>query len=111
MIFMIEAQIEYILKGASRRCAPRALASRRFGREAQRRYNDAIQSKLDRTVWARGGCSSWYKTRTGKITALWPGFMWQFARMMQTFDVDAYALEPRTETAAGSVTEQVGSTA
>jgi cation diffusion facilitator CzcD-associated flavoprotein CzcO len=111
MIFMIEAQIEYILKGIqAMRDQGAGVAEVR--REAQRRYNDAIQERLDRTVWARGGCSSWYKTKTGKITTLWPGFMWQFSRMMQTFDAGSYVLEPRASTAVGDgAREQIGSPA
>jgi cation diffusion facilitator CzcD-associated flavoprotein CzcO len=96
MIFMIESQIEYILKGIEAMNA-RSAGVTEVRREAQRRYNDAIQEKLERTVWARGGCQSWYKTRTGKITALWPGFMWQFRRMMRSFDAGAYVFEPRAE--------------
>jgi cation diffusion facilitator CzcD-associated flavoprotein CzcO len=91
MIYMIEAQIQYILQGILKMRA-RGFDTVEVKREAQRSYNDDLQKKLDKTVWSRGGCSSWYKTKTGKITTLWPGFMWQFQRLLRDFDLDAYAL-------------------
>jgi cation diffusion facilitator CzcD-associated flavoprotein CzcO len=99
MIFMIEAQIEYILRGLE------ALRSRRLHLAevlpaAQRRYNEELHARLAKTVWTTGGCSSWYKTRAGKNTTLWPGFMWQFARMMRDFDAASYVLEEPSAPAA-----------
>jgi hypothetical protein len=50
----------------------------------------------------RGGCSSWYIDRTGRITTLWPGFTWGFRRRTARFDPDDYLLEtgvPRPEPA------------
>jgi hypothetical protein len=47
-------------------------------------YNHALQERMKRTVWATGGCTSWYQSRSGRITTLWPGsaiaFRWQTRR-------------------------------
>jgi hypothetical protein len=47
--------------------------------EAQRAFNDTLQRMLAGTVW-QSGCHSWYQTRRGKNTALWPGFTFDFRR-------------------------------
>ncbi|MDT8409907.1 MAG: NAD(P)/FAD-dependent oxidoreductase [Wenzhouxiangellaceae bacterium] len=90
VIVMIEAQIKFIL---------RALAERRQGRfevlevdpKAQKSYNDWIQRKLSGTVWNSGGCSSWYlHPDSGRNTTLWPGFTWQYMRMLRRFNPKAF---------------------
>jgi hypothetical protein len=37
------------------------------------RFNKELRRKLDKTVWATG-CTSWYKTDSGKITNNWSDF-------------------------------------
>ncbi|MFO0619630.1 MAG: NAD(P)/FAD-dependent oxidoreductase [Polyangiaceae bacterium] len=89
MITMIEAQIEYIV-GALEHMRARNVKLLEVKAEDQRAYNAAIHARLERTVWATGGCVSWYRTRSGKNTTLWPGFMVEFQRQMKTFDPRAY---------------------
>lgn len=89
MITMIEAQIEYIV-GALGHMRERGVASLEVKPEDQRAYNDAIHARLEKTVWATGGCVSWYRTRSGKNTTLWPGFMYEFKKQMRAFDDAAY---------------------
>ncbi|HMN52740.1 MAG TPA: NAD(P)/FAD-dependent oxidoreductase [Sphingopyxis sp.] len=70
-ILMIEAQAEHIVRAlrwmrrsgatAIEVSAARAAA---FDRDTQRR--------LRTSVWARGGCQSWYQDLTGRVVALWP---------------------------------------
>jgi hypothetical protein len=45
----------------------------------QRAFNDSLQAQLQRTVWT-SGCHSYYQTRSGKVTSLWPGFTFTFRR-------------------------------
>jgi hypothetical protein len=40
-------------------------------------------------VWATG-CRSWYRHRSGKITALWPGFTFGFRRALRGIDPADY---------------------
>ncbi|MBN3852959.1 NAD(P)/FAD-dependent oxidoreductase [Paraburkholderia sp. Ac-20340] len=78
MIYMIESQIRYIaacIRVLKRRGA-RTMSVRP---DVQRAFNDALQSQLKRTVWT-SGCHSWYQTRSGKVTSLWPGFTFTFRR-------------------------------
>ena len=104
MIYMIEAQIAYILS-ALEKMRERGVHAAEVRLDVQQRYNDEIQGRLAKTVWATGGCQSWYRTRTGKNTTLWPGFMWQFQSMMRDFDADAYTLEAARPDAVDSKTD------
>ena len=77
VVFMAEAQIDYVLR------ALRLLAGRRAGSVAvrgsvQRRYNEEIQGRLAGTVWNTGGCRSWYLDRNGVNRALWPTYTWRY---------------------------------
>jgi len=47
--------------------------------EAMEAHNRALQERLSTTVWA-GPCSSWYKTPSGHISAIWPGFTREYVR-------------------------------
>lgn len=78
VIYMIESQIRYIAdcirtlgRNGARTMAVRA--------DVQRTYNDGLQRDLARTVW-QSGCRSWYQTKSGRNTAIWPGFTFSFRR-------------------------------
>jgi cation diffusion facilitator CzcD-associated flavoprotein CzcO len=90
MILMIEAQITYILD-ALRQLERRGAAAFDVRPEAQAAYNDALQKRLTKTIWAVGGCNSWYQDqKTGKIPALWPGSTIEFRRRLSRFDTASY---------------------
>jgi cation diffusion facilitator CzcD-associated flavoprotein CzcO len=99
MIVMIESQIAYI-------CAAIETMSREHLKfvdvrpGAQARYNTRIHARLANTVWA-SGCKSWYRTRSGKNTTLWPGFTFDFRRRTRRFDPGAYELVPLRNPAMG----------
>ncbi|KAJ3034960.1 hypothetical protein HDV00_004501 [Rhizophlyctis rosea] len=40
--------------------------------EAESKYFEGIQEVLKDSVWAKGGCSSWYMNSQGQVTVLWP---------------------------------------
>jgi cation diffusion facilitator CzcD-associated flavoprotein CzcO len=85
VIGIIEAQTRYILAAVaalSRR--PEAVLEPRV--EVQRDYNRWLQARLARTVWNTGGCASWYLTRSGINTTLWPDFSAVFYRRLGRFD-------------------------
>ena len=81
VIAISEAQADYILPfiemyrdGKARRIEASL--------EATQKYNDAMRKIAKGTVWARGGCTSWYIDKTG-LPAIWP----------DTFSVYKHALE------------------
>jgi cation diffusion facilitator CzcD-associated flavoprotein CzcO len=88
MIFMIESQIAYIL-GALRTMRAKNLRMVDVRADVQRAYNARLQERLAKTVW-NSGCQSWYLTREGKNTTLWPGFTVEFRLRTRRFDAERY---------------------
>ncbi|MBW0448195.1 NAD(P)/FAD-dependent oxidoreductase [bacterium M00.F.Ca.ET.228.01.1.1] len=90
MVFMIESQVEYILRALKTMQSQRAEAIE-VRPQVEHAYNQQIQQKLGRAIWSTGGCKSWYlDPRTGKNTTLWPGFAYRFRQATSTFSMDDY---------------------
>lgn len=89
MILMMEAQFAYVLD-ALRTMKAEGLASVEVRMEVQRRFNQELQARLARTVWNTGGCVSWYRTRSGRNTTLWPGTTLEFRRRTRRFVAAEY---------------------
>ncbi len=77
MIYMIESQVNFIVDSVKKLAAKKA-SWMNVKPEVQTRYNAELQAKLKTTVWQSGGCKSWYQTKSGKNTAIWPGFTFTF---------------------------------
>jgi cation diffusion facilitator CzcD-associated flavoprotein CzcO len=93
MVFVIESQLAYVMS------AVRTMHVHRYGtveprRDAQDDWNASLQRRMARTVWSRGGCSSWYVDAHGRNTTLWPRSTFTFRRHLSTFDVAAYDVSP-----------------
>ena len=76
LVFMIEAQVHYILQ-----CL-RELGARRarwldVDAQAQARFNERVQKALAGTVWS-SGCRSWYQQDDGRNVAIWPWSTWRY---------------------------------
>jgi cation diffusion facilitator CzcD-associated flavoprotein CzcO len=94
VVYMIESQIAYVLD-ALRAMDSGGIKQIEVRAEAQKRFNERLQQRLQRTVWQRDGCSSWYRHPvSGRNVALWPGFTWRFRQETRQFDPDAYHLSP-----------------
>ncbi len=92
LVFMIEAQIGYIMRCLSWMREHR-LKSLEVRAEAQGSFNRDLQERMTRTVWV-SGCRSWYQDRSGTVTALWPGLtvdFWRRARRPKRSDFNAIA--------------------
>jgi cation diffusion facilitator CzcD-associated flavoprotein CzcO len=102
MVFMIESQVEYVLRGLKTMQAERAAAIE-VRPHVERVYNENLQKKLGRAIWSTGGCTSWYLDPvSGKNTTLWPGFAYRFRQATRTFRMDdylVYATAAQTATA------------
>jgi cation diffusion facilitator CzcD-associated flavoprotein CzcO len=77
MIYMIESQVNFIVDSIKKLSAKKATWMN-VKKDVQISYNAELQQKLKTTVWQSGGCKSWYQTRSGKNTAIWPGFTFTF---------------------------------
>ena len=91
VVFMIEAQIAYVMKALD------ALEAYDGGavevrRAAQDAYNAELQTQLETTVWNQGGCRAWYRDASGKNFTLWPTHTFTFKKQMSRFDGAAYEL-------------------
>ena len=79
IVFMIEAQVRYILS-ALELLTRKKLRAIEVRRDIQQIFNEQMSERFKQTVWVSDGspwrkpCRSWYKTATGRLTALWPGF-------------------------------------
>ena len=93
---MIEAQYNYFFDYL-RLIEQRNAAFLDVRPAAQTAFNDEVQRKLGRTVWQAGGCRSWYQTRTGKNTTLWPGSTVGYRFQTRKVDEAAFAAIGRNE--------------
>jgi cation diffusion facilitator CzcD-associated flavoprotein CzcO len=91
MVFMIEAQINY-LRDALETMDRSGAAEIEVRRDAYDAYNAHLQSRLERTVWNTGGCSSWYLDANGRNATIWPDFTFRFWQQTRRFDAPAYEL-------------------
>jgi len=95
VIFMLEAQVRYVLDGleAMERTGAGVLEVRS---EVEARFNQHLQRRLARTVWA-SGCRSWYLDASGRNVTLWPGFTveyWWRTRRFRLRDYQAPESSP-----------------
>jgi cyclohexanone monooxygenase len=88
LIYMIEAQIEYILSSIKTMRA-RGIKLIDVKKHAQDRYNARLHARFPRTVWS-SGCVSWYRTASGKNTTLWPGFTFEYRLRTRRFSTRPY---------------------
>jgi len=98
LVFMIEAQIAYVM-GALRAMAARGAATVEVRPDTFEAYNAELQSKMQHTVWNTGGCASWYLDAEGRNTTLWPDFTWKFRQRTRRFDAEHYEFNRPAEPA------------
>jgi cation diffusion facilitator CzcD-associated flavoprotein CzcO len=72
IIFMIECQVGYAVQCIREILKP-GNSWLDVRREVMDRYNRELQTALGKTAWT-AGCSSWYKTASGKVVNNWSGF-------------------------------------
>ncbi|MDD3763021.1 MAG: NAD(P)/FAD-dependent oxidoreductase [Nevskiales bacterium] len=76
IIFMIEAQVRYILD-CMRQLDERGATYLDVKPEVQRKFNDEVQANMKHTVWSTG-CQSWYQSADGVNFTIWPWSTWRF---------------------------------
>jgi cation diffusion facilitator CzcD-associated flavoprotein CzcO len=90
IIFMIEAQVDYLVK-AMQALKSRGAKALEIKPDAFARFNTQLQKDLTETSWA-GSCSSWYKTASGKITNNWSGDTKTYRQMTAEPALEDYEL-------------------
>lgn len=83
-LFLIESQMRYIMS-----CITQVKQRNRqvieVKEQAEQKYTDHIHHEMTKTVWQNGGCNSWYKSKSGKVIAMFPGFSFTFRRWTKNF--------------------------
>jgi cation diffusion facilitator CzcD-associated flavoprotein CzcO len=89
IVYMLESQIRYVVQAVRRLAAGAGTVT--VKPEVQRRYNDWVQQRITATVFDRG-CTSWYRTPSGRNTTNWPDFTFMYRARTRRFDEADYEL-------------------
>ncbi|MEH1130468.1 flavin-containing monooxygenase [Micromonospora sp. CPCC 206061] len=89
VVFMIEAQLNHILK-ALRHLDRHGISAIEPTPQAQQAFVSTVDRKMTGTVWLRGGCRSWYLDTNGRNSTIWPGYSWTFRMRTRRFDPADY---------------------
>jgi cyclohexanone monooxygenase len=89
VILYLEAATDYV-RDALRTMRRGGYAAVEPRASAQDRWNQDVGRRMRRTVWLRGGCTSWYLDAHGRNPISWPGSTISYKRAVRRFDVDAY---------------------
>lgn len=94
IIFMIEAQVHYIMECLKLE-RDRKADSIEVKREVQDAFNEGIYKSFKDTVWT-SGCTSWYQNADGGNFALWPHSTWKFWLDTRKVNVNNYIFSKAT---------------
>jgi cation diffusion facilitator CzcD-associated flavoprotein CzcO len=89
VIFMIEAQVHYVLESI-RAVRSRGAACLNVRPQVQASFNERVRQAFRGTVWSTG-CTSWYRQADGRNFSLWPWATWRY--WLRTRRVDAASYE------------------
>ncbi|MGL4231701.1 MAG: flavin-containing monooxygenase [Casimicrobium sp.] len=92
IIFMIEAQVHWIVEAIkyARRNGYRRIEVRD---DAQAACYECVQKQMKRTVWASGGCKSYYQATDGRIDTLWPNYTWKYWLFSRKFKASDFEFQ------------------
>ena len=79
-IFIMEAQSNYITECIAH-ILKNKLSTVEVKPEAEDKYTTMIHSEMKKTVWAKGGCHSWYQSKSGHVIAMFPGFSFSYRNL------------------------------
>ncbi len=91
MVFMIEAQVRYVLQAI--RLLHAGTPAVEVRPDVQDRFVSAVRDKLDSTVW-QSGCASWYLDERGRNTTIWPRFTFDYWWRTRQLDAGEYVVGP-----------------
>jgi cation diffusion facilitator CzcD-associated flavoprotein CzcO len=97
IIFILEAQVRYILSAI--RHLDRSGSDRvEVRRPVMQEFNERLQDALKTTMW-EGGCTSYFRSASGRITTQWPFPSWRYWALTRRFkpaDFDLTGSLPKT---------------
>jgi cation diffusion facilitator CzcD-associated flavoprotein CzcO len=86
-----EAQAAYI-RQALRYVRDHRAAAIDVRPEVETRTDAEVQARFEGTAWTR--CDSWYRDKTGRIVANWPGYMREYEDQVRTLNPRDFSLVP-----------------
>ena len=88
VLVYVEAQIEYIrqIVESFNRSHQKEIEVKK---NKQAEFIQFIEERMKSTTWTTG-CQSWYLTKSGRNTTLYPGFASEYVLSMRKFDKDDY---------------------
>jgi cation diffusion facilitator CzcD-associated flavoprotein CzcO len=92
MILMIESQLNYLADYVRQLDVLGGRAALDARPAAVDAWNHRVQERMKRTVWATGGCNSWYLDDNGVNTTVWPGTTTEFRAATRHVDLAEYDL-------------------
>lgn len=90
IVYMLESQFAYIVD-AIKTLRQQDLRFVDVKSQVQGVYNRWVQQQIIKTIWDEG-CTSWYKTESGKNTNNWPGFTLVYRHKTRHFDGQDYEM-------------------
>ncbi|NEO02856.1 MAG: hypothetical protein F6K50_48285 [Moorea sp. SIO3I7] len=72
VILMVECQVNYII-GCLNKMLREDWKSLEVKEEAMKRYYQDLWKTMEKRVWTKENCMSWYQNKDGRVFALWPG--------------------------------------
>jgi len=91
VLVYVEAQQEYIVQ-AIQRCQKNHIGYLSVREDKQEEFNHELAKKMARTTWGAGG-NSWYYTKDGRNTTLYPGFATDYVLSVRKFELDDYSVK------------------
>lgn len=86
-----EAQMDYA-RQAIQACTEQNIKSVSVRESRQDEFNEELVQKMKRTTWGDGG-NSWYYTKDGRNTTLYPGFATEYVLSVRNFDMRDYNVQ------------------
>ncbi len=83
-LFIIEAQMNYIMSSINA-LEKKNMKEISVKADAEQRYTQHIHQEMEKTVWKSGGCDSWYRSKSGHVVAMFPGFSFTYQRWTKNF--------------------------
>lgn len=111
MILMIESQLNYMADYLRQLDVLGGKAALDARDSAVTAWNAKVQERMERTVWATGGCNSWYLDANGRNTTVWPGTTTEFRNATRRVDLSEYEVlrpAPRPPTARARAARRPG---
>jgi cation diffusion facilitator CzcD-associated flavoprotein CzcO len=86
IIYMLERQARYLRQAVDLLATGASTVDVR--RPVADWFDAEVQSRLGGTAWS--GCTSWYRTASGRVPTNWPGLVTEYHRRTKTFDPADY---------------------